>query len=139
MESLSLSELFNRGQGVYLGLKESKLASADPQFQRQVEEGITFLERASDLVQRLGIFSENEILEDINVNDLRFLLVNAYLGGLVLQRTGGNRKEILDLAKVSRRQENKTLIIILFDLDIQTSSSPHMLTVSASLPIEIPC
>ncbi|KAI8580727.1 hypothetical protein K450DRAFT_235661 [Umbelopsis ramanniana AG] len=99
MESLSLSELFNRGQGAYLSLKESKLASADPQFQSQVEQGIAYLEKASDLVQRLGIFSENEILEDINVNDLRFLLVNAYLGGLVLQRTGGNRKEILDLAK----------------------------------------
>ncbi|KAH8550944.1 TAP42-like protein [Umbelopsis sp. PMI_123] len=99
MESLSLSELFNRGQGVFLSLRESKLASADPQFQSQVEQGIAYLERASDLVQRLGIFSENEILEDINANDLRFLLVNAYLGGLQLQRTGGNRKEILDSAK----------------------------------------
>jgi immunoglobulin-binding protein 1 len=130
MESLSLSELFNRGQGVYLGLKDSKLASADPQFQSQVEEGITFLERASDLVQRLGIFSENEILEDINVNDLRFLLVNAYLGGLVLQRTGGNRKEILDLAKVGRRQK-RDINNHLFDLDIETSSSPRMLILFA--------
>ena len=100
MEGLSLSELFNRGQGAYISVQESNLASADPQLQSQIEQGIAFLERASDLVQRLGIFSENEFVDDINANDLRFLLVNAYLGSLVLQRTGANRKDILELSKV---------------------------------------
>lgn len=100
MEGLSLSELFNRGQGIYISVQESNLASADPKLQSQIEQGIAFLERASDLVQRLGIFSENEFVDDINANDLRFLLVNAYLGSLVLQRTGTNRKDILELSKV---------------------------------------
>ncbi|CAM0142458.1 unnamed protein product [Umbelopsis sp. WA50703] len=99
MENLSLSELFNNGQRIYQDLKDSKLGSADPSYQRQVADGIAYLGRASDLVQRLGIFSENEILDDINANDLRFLLVNAYLGSLVLQQSGGNRKDILERAK----------------------------------------
>jgi hypothetical protein len=101
MENLSLSELFNNGQRIYQDLKDSKLGSADPSYQRQVADGIAYLGRASDLVQRLGIFSENEILDDINANDLRFLLVNAYLGSLVLQQSGGNRKDILERAKVN--------------------------------------
>ncbi|GAB5588280.1 Type 2A phosphatase-associated protein 42 [Umbelopsis nana] len=99
MERLSLSELYNRGQRIFINVRESTFASADPQLQSQIEEGIAYLERASDLVQRLGIFSENEFLDDINANDLRFLLVNAYLGSLILQRTGSNRKAILESSK----------------------------------------
>lgn len=120
MEGLSLSELFNRGQRIFINVRESTLASADPQLQSQIEEAIAYLERASDLVQRLGIFSENEFLDDINANDLRFLLVNAYLGSLILQRTGSNRKAILESSKVRQYDLSK-----IGNLSVNAQAQPH--------------
>ncbi|KAI9030722.1 TAP42-like protein [Phycomyces nitens] len=99
MEGLSLGQLFSRSQATLNSLEETQLASVDPAYQQQVIQAIEQLQQADALVTRLAIFSSNEFLDDINANDLRFLLIPAYLGELILKQTNGDRRKILIDAK----------------------------------------
>lgn len=102
MDSLSLGQLFSSSQAILNELEETTLASADPAYQEKVRDAENRLNRAYDLVHKLAIFSSNEILDDINTQDLRFLLIPAYLGEIVLKRTGPTetRRPTLELGKV---------------------------------------
>ncbi|KAI9276944.1 TAP42-like protein [Phascolomyces articulosus] len=101
LDNLSLGELFTSGQAYLTELEETSLASIDPVYQSKVHDGRSRLERASDLVRQLSIFSSNEILDDINTQDLRFLLIPVYLGELTLKviEPNGKRRSILETAK----------------------------------------
>ncbi|KAF7724745.1 hypothetical protein EC973_000773 [Apophysomyces ossiformis] len=99
LDGLTLKELFASGQAIVIDLKETSLASADQGYQKLVADGIEHLARADDLVERLAMFSANELLDDMNPNDLKFLLIPAYLGDLTLKQTQGDRRAILDAAK----------------------------------------
>ncbi|KAI7849282.1 TAP42-like protein [Circinella umbellata] len=101
MDNLSLGELFKTGQALINELEETSLPSIDLTYQTKVRDGLGRLERANDLVRQLSVFSSNEILDDINTQDLRFLLIPIYLGGLTLKITdpNGNRGLILETAK----------------------------------------
>ncbi|KAG0170124.1 hypothetical protein DFQ28_009566, partial [Apophysomyces sp. BC1034] len=99
LEGLSLGQLFASGQALLTELQNSSLASADQVYQTQVADALQRLARADDLVTRLAMFSANEFLEEMNPNDLKFLLIPAYLGDLSLKQTQGDRGSILDTAK----------------------------------------
>lgn len=115
MENLSLGQLFQHGQATITELEETSLASADAAYQEKVSQGLRCLSRAQALVDQLSIFSSNEILEDINTHDLRFLLIPAYLGELTLkQNDTAKRGAILDAAKVTR---SPTLVLYLYEYE----------------------
>ncbi|XP_048338721.1 immunoglobulin-binding protein 1 [Sphaerodactylus townsendi] len=57
--------------------------------QSKVQRGIALLERAADGVAQLDLFSRQEELEEVASADLRFMLVPALLGALVLRQVGG--------------------------------------------------
>ncbi|TPX67267.1 hypothetical protein SpCBS45565_g03920 [Spizellomyces sp. 'palustris'] len=97
--ALPLRKEFQRGQALYQKLENSELASSDPAFQEDVTEGINSLLRCAALVETLGVFSSNELLEDINTADLRYLLVNAYLAELISKRMGQDRTKVLQTAQ----------------------------------------
>ncbi|KAI9469094.1 MAG: TAP42-like protein [Benjaminiella poitrasii] len=101
LDGLSLGQLFSLGQSILNELEDTSLSSIDPHYQAKVKEGIIFLQSADDLVSKLHLFSENEIMEDINTNDLKFLLTSAYLGELTLKLTGPdtNRRTILETSR----------------------------------------
>ncbi|KAI7868506.1 TAP42-like protein [Spinellus fusiger] len=99
MDDLSLGQLFTQGQHLLIALESSSLPSIDSQYQADVQQGLAYLTHADTLLDRLGLFSSNEFLDDMNTNDLRFLLLPAYLGELVLKQTQGERKSILEQAK----------------------------------------
>ncbi|KAI9488437.1 TAP42-like protein [Zychaea mexicana] len=101
LDNLSLGELFTTGQAYLTELEETSLASIDPEYQAKVRDALSRLERANDLVRQLSIFSSNELLDDINTQDLRFLLIPVYLGDLTLKVTdpNRNRQSILETAK----------------------------------------
>lgn len=102
LDGLSLGQLFSKGQAVLTELDEISLSSIDPEYQKTVQRGLEYLQRADTLIARLDIFSENEIIDDINTNDLKFLLTTAYLGDLQLKVSGKDvdRGLILNQAKV---------------------------------------
>ncbi|KAJ3073088.1 hypothetical protein HK102_006111 [Quaeritorhiza haematococci] len=92
---LSLREEFTKGQQLHDKLEDSDLPSIDPAYQEDVTKAIESLSRCAALVSALSLFSSNEIVEDINTTDLRYILVDALLGEVVLKQTGGDRLEIL--------------------------------------------
>lgn len=99
IDGLSLGQLFSLGQSVLTELDDSSLSSIDPEYQAQVSKGFQMLTRADDLVSKLAIFSDNEILDDINTNDLKFLLIPAYLGNLTLKINSPDRRSVLDKSR----------------------------------------
>ncbi|KAG1139155.1 hypothetical protein G6F37_010169 [Rhizopus arrhizus] len=101
MEGLSLGQLFSFGQNLLTELENTSLSSTDPEYQQKVNQGITYLNQAQALVAKLHLFSDNEIIDDINTNDLKFILISAYLGDLTLKLNGkDNRANILEQAKI---------------------------------------
>lgn len=101
MEGLSLGQLFSFGQNLLTELENTSLSSIEPEYQQKVNQGITYLNQAQALVAKLHLFSDNEIIDDINTNDLKFILISAYLGDLTLKLNGkDNRANILEQAKV---------------------------------------
>ncbi|KAJ3048857.1 hypothetical protein HK097_010134 [Rhizophlyctis rosea] len=84
---LPLRTIYDKGRQLYDKLEESELGTSDPAFQADVNKAIQLFDRCQSLVRTLNIFSTNEFLEDINTADLRYLLVDAYLGELHLKRT----------------------------------------------------
>ncbi|KAI8357258.1 TAP42-like protein [Blakeslea trispora] len=101
LDGLSLGQLFLSGQAILTELEDSSVSSISPEYQAQVNDGIQRLTRADDLVSKLHIFSDNEIFDDINTNDLKFLLVTAYLGSLTLKLCGKDveRSTVLNRSK----------------------------------------
>jgi immunoglobulin-binding protein 1 len=105
LDGLSLGQLFSAGQSILTELEDSSLSSIDPAYQSKVNAGIERLTRANHLVTQLDIFSDNELLDEINTNDLKFLLVPAYLGDLTLKISGvdQDRNAILTKARVKNK------------------------------------
>ncbi|KAI7873985.1 TAP42-like protein [Lichtheimia hyalospora FSU 10163] len=101
LNNASLGDLFTSGQTILNELEDTTLASIDPEYQAKVQDAIARLERAQALVHQLAIFSSNELIDDMNPNDMRFLLVPVYLGDLTLRITDRtkSRRHILEAAK----------------------------------------
>lgn len=97
---LSLSGEFAAAQRLHAQLQDSSLSSMDEAYQRDVRTALAHLENAADLVRRIGLFSTNEIVEDISTGDLRFLLVESYLGDMTTRLVNADRVQILKTAKV---------------------------------------
>ncbi|XP_054852650.1 immunoglobulin-binding protein 1 isoform X2 [Eublepharis macularius] len=97
-----LSELLEAGWRL---LEEAEAtaepSSGAPAVQRKVQRGIALLERAARAVAALELFSRHEELEEVASADLRFMLVPALLGALVLRQVGpeGRRLEHLERAR----------------------------------------
>ncbi|ORZ17046.1 TAP42-like protein [Absidia repens] len=104
MEDLTLGQLFSKGQSKLTFLEDTSLASNDPAYQSVVREALAALEQAQDLVERSAMFSSNELIDDINASDLKFLLTGAYLGQVVLKTVGEERSDILRRSKALFQQ-----------------------------------
>ncbi|RGB39281.1 TAP42-like protein [Rhizophagus diaphanus] len=100
MAENSLSGEFRVGQELYKSIENTELASSDPLYQQDVKSAISHFRKCVELVDKLKIFSANETVEDINTSDLRFLLVEAYLGDLTTKLTDNDRMQTLNEAKL---------------------------------------
>ncbi|KAI8081628.1 TAP42-like protein [Halteromyces radiatus] len=99
MEHLTLGQLFSKGQTQLTFLEDTSLASKDPAYQAAVQEAIAALTRAQDLIERSAMFSSNELIDDINASDLKFLLTSVYLGHAVLKNITDDRATVLKRSK----------------------------------------
>ncbi|KAF9426021.1 hypothetical protein BGZ76_002963 [Entomortierella beljakovae] len=95
----SLSKVFQRAESLFLDIQNSTLSSTSDEFQSKVNESIRGFEKSEMMVRQLSIFSDNEFVEDISAKDLRFLLVEYYLGELFLKRVSQDRLHDLDTSK----------------------------------------
>ncbi|KAI8806726.1 TAP42-like protein [Cladochytrium replicatum] len=108
-EKLSLPQAFRTAEILFGRLEESSLATNDPAFQRDVVEGIKQLELCRQYVRQLDLFSTNETIEDISTKDLKYLLVDAYIGEFQLKSIGDERISVLDKAELQFREFISTL------------------------------
>uniref|UniRef100_A0A8D0BG79 Immunoglobulin-binding protein 1 n=1 Tax=Salvator merianae TaxID=96440 RepID=A0A8D0BG79_SALMN len=89
-EPQRLSELLESGWRLLEEVESSAEASSGaPAVQRKVQHGIGLLERAARAIAELQLFSRNEELDEVASADLRFMLVPALLGALVLKQQPG--------------------------------------------------
>uniref|UniRef100_A0A803TWV9 Immunoglobulin binding protein 1 n=1 Tax=Anolis carolinensis TaxID=28377 RepID=A0A803TWV9_ANOCA len=87
-EPLRLPELLERGWRLLEEAEGGAEGAGGPaELQRKVQAGIAALEQAQRGVEALELFSGNEELEEVASLDLRFLLVPALLGSLVLKQS----------------------------------------------------
>ncbi|CAG8459055.1 2441_t:CDS:2 [Paraglomus brasilianum] len=119
MSGLSPSEEFSQGQQLYTSIEESTLDSVDSGYQNDVKKAIGHFTRCAHLVRELSLFSINETVDDISTTDLKYLLVEAYLGTLHIKLNEGDRLVCLEKAKLYLEQflENVELYSLISDQD----------------------
>uniref|UniRef100_A0A1E1X2Y5 Putative tap42-like family n=1 Tax=Amblyomma aureolatum TaxID=187763 RepID=A0A1E1X2Y5_9ACAR len=96
----SLNELFDRGFKLFLEIEKSTDSANDKAYQNKVREATSQFEDATHLVNELGIFSENEEIDEVATSHLKFLLLPALLGSLTQKKVTTDRSEILRLSEV---------------------------------------
>jgi len=85
LASRPLGVLFRLAQASYTAVDDSSLPGNDEGLQKRVLEGLGQCEAALLNVERQAIFSPNELGEDINTGDLKYLLLPFYRGELLLR------------------------------------------------------
>ncbi|EKX35340.1 hypothetical protein GUITHDRAFT_165999 [Guillardia theta CCMP2712] len=82
VDSLSLSSLFAKVQALYQrsqvpgGGRKGLCFDCSPKEKEEViERALFYSSRAMDVLERAGIFSENETIQDVNTPDMRFLMI----------------------------------------------------------------
>uniref|UniRef100_A0A6M2CPZ9 Putative tap42-like family ovary overexpressed n=1 Tax=Rhipicephalus microplus TaxID=6941 RepID=A0A6M2CPZ9_RHIMP len=100
---ISLNELFDSGFNLYLEIEKSTESANEKTYQDKVQEATTRFENATHLVNEIGIFSENEELDEVATGHLKFLLLPAFLGSLMQKRVGTDRSELLQFSEVYYR------------------------------------
>ena len=78
---------FRKVQGLYSGIESSDLSGSDPELQRRLREALALCEVALMQVVHLDVFSKNEVLEDVNTGDIKFILLAFYRGEMLLKLT----------------------------------------------------
>ncbi|KZS09683.1 Immunoglobulin-binding protein 1 [Daphnia magna] len=98
--SETVSALFDKGLKIYYSLCDTMDPSNSPEYQTKVKMCIHILEDATRLVSALGLFSNNENVEEVATNDLKFFLLPVLLGDLNLKLNSDDRLNILNVAEV---------------------------------------
>ena len=80
-----LSYNFRAAQAAYLEVESSRLPGNDAGLQKRVGEGLALCEASLVQVESESIFSSNELGEDINTGDLKYLLLPFWRGELLLR------------------------------------------------------
>ncbi|KAL8673173.1 MAG: hypothetical protein Q9168_002402 [Polycauliona sp. 1 TL-2023] len=98
-ETSSLSQLFNTANNQRHELEQSAAQSSSSTYQDNLHAAIGAFQQCQQLCDRLAIFSPNETEDDIASGDLQYLLINHYLGSLLLQDSTTDRKPLLQQAQ----------------------------------------
>ena len=92
---------FLRGSVALARLEATTLTSASAGYQALVEEGIGALRKAAALAAAASVFSANEAADDIATGDLKYLLIDAYLGDLIARRTAAPPQGRADVVRAA--------------------------------------
>ncbi|TPX34213.1 hypothetical protein SmJEL517_g03124 [Synchytrium microbalum] len=101
-EGTSLRTEFSRGKAAYKEVEDSPLASIDPKYQTIVSDCLLNFTKCAFLVRQLSLFSDNEILDDIVTTDLRYILVDYFLGETTLKQVSPKleRMQVINVAEM---------------------------------------
>eukprot|EP00249_Psilotum_nudum_P035979 c6074_g1_i1 orf=716-1903(-) len=85
--------LFEEAQRFHSRASESQLESDD------IGKGRKILEQCMAMIEKLGLFSANEGIEDIATSDLKYLLVSYYLAELTEKTLSSDRLQIIKVTQ----------------------------------------
>ncbi|KAL8714324.1 MAG: hypothetical protein Q9220_001655 [cf. Caloplaca sp. 1 TL-2023] len=104
----SLRTLFDTANG----LRQNLDTIPDPSsavYQEHLRAALAAFHQCRQLAERFAIFSPNEIEDDISTSDLQFILIDFYLGEIILQSSVTDRKTILLQAQAAYERYLKCL------------------------------
>ena len=96
----NLRETFSRAWSLYKEIESTHSDSSSEVYQTQVKDAIKEYERATLLVNELALFSDNEDLEEVPTESVKYLLLPSLLGELHTKVMGKERMESLEKAQV---------------------------------------
>ncbi|XP_001357338.3 immunoglobulin-binding protein 1 [Drosophila pseudoobscura] len=99
-EDKKLSDIFLSGWNLYEELDVSELPFNGSEFQNKVKTALGHFEEATVIVNQVGMFSPNELIDEVSTDSLQFMLLPYFLGKLTTKINNPNSTEILDLAEI---------------------------------------
>ncbi|CAH9123456.1 unnamed protein product [Cuscuta epithymum] len=98
MEEMSLPALFECVRQVHSSASESTVD------QETVRKGCELSRKCEEMISKLGLFSSNEVKDDISTANLKYLLVPYYLGELTEKISEGDRLQILKASQAKLKE-----------------------------------
>ncbi|XP_005073044.1 immunoglobulin-binding protein 1b-like [Mesocricetus auratus] len=87
-----LPDLLETGRQLLEEVEASTLPSGSRLIQNKVTRALDLLEKASDMLSQLDLFSRNEDWEEVASADLKYLMLPALRGALTLKLVGASRR-----------------------------------------------
>ena len=91
MEGWELAPSFLAGQELFHEIISCSLCATEDDFQAMVARALATFQRCAELVRSLAVFSKGEEVDDVNTEDLKFLLIDYYSAMLHLKIVDRNR------------------------------------------------
>ncbi len=98
-EVLNLSDSFEVVWKIQKFVQETTVSTSSDSFQQRLLEGIRHCHLAIRMVNELDLFSSNEELEEIATNELRYMLLSAFLGLFLTKQTSEDRMVMIKMAR----------------------------------------
>ncbi|XP_074597494.1 immunoglobulin binding protein Tap42 [Brevipalpus obovatus] len=122
--STNLAENFDQALKYHQDLEDSDLSTNDDKYQEKVKKAINLLEKATEMVNKLELFSVNETIDDIPTKSLRYLLLPALLGYFSSKLQNKARKDIIQITDIYykdflKRVRSYEVCPVDYDLDDQ--------------------
>ncbi|KAF8477225.1 TAP42-like protein [Kalaharituber pfeilii] len=96
----SLRSTFDSAEGLRQSLEQTFDCNCES-YQSKLKDAISAYQDCKKLIQDLSLFSPNESLEDVASSELKYMLINFYLGELIMKEKGIDRKTTLLRAQAS--------------------------------------
>ncbi|KAK2582358.1 hypothetical protein KPH14_004692 [Odynerus spinipes] len=126
-DTSSLSELFENAFKLFNNINKAEQPTNSPKVQSDVRKAMNMLEDLTRLVSVVDMFSENETIDEIATEHLKYLLLPALLGTLTTKICGtGDRMHIVKVAEIYFRDFLKRVKTYgVTDVDIPESEAEN--------------
>lgn len=95
-----LKDVFDSGFKLYLQLESSVNSSSSNEYQNEAKAVKSLLENATQMVNKICLFSDNEEIDEVATADVKYLLLPALLGSVTMQIADAERSEIIELGEI---------------------------------------
>ncbi|XP_037806170.1 immunoglobulin-binding protein 1 [Lucilia sericata] len=99
-DNRKLEDIFLEGWEIFEFLDETTIDTNGTEFQSKVKLGMQQFELATTMVSQIGMFSSNEIIDEVPTESLQYLLLPYFLGKLAVQRNEQDRADALRIAEI---------------------------------------
>ncbi|KAK6633696.1 hypothetical protein RUM44_004303 [Polyplax serrata] len=99
-DDVRLTDLFDNALEMYENIIKSDEASSSSKLQREIKNCIKLLEKATHLINAAGVFSSNETINEVSSQNVKYLLIPALLGNLVLKVQSPDRMNALETSEI---------------------------------------